>query len=158
MLAGAGGIGHQRIAVDDDRVGIFEELDVARRQRAEAEDGRGLGASSSVREAHLTRIERFVRDRLADPDLDPERIAAGCRISTRYLHELFRDTGRTVGGFLRDLRLEACREALADPAARRTLAETAYRAGFSDQAQFSRLFKARYGATPKEYRMKARAG
>ena len=60
-------------------------------------------------------------------------------------------------GFLRDLRLEACREALADPAETRTLAETAYRAGFSDQAQFSRLFKARYGATPKEYRMRARA-
>src|SRR6185312_850118 len=35
-FSGAAGIGHQRIAVDDDRIGIFEQLHVARGQRAEA--------------------------------------------------------------------------------------------------------------------------
>ena len=60
------------------------------------EDARTLtSAASAVREAHLTRIEAFVRRRLADPGLDPQTIAAGCGISVRYLHALFRDTGRS---------------------------------------------------------------
>lgn len=123
------------------------------------EDGRTLTAGgSSVRAAHLMRIESFVRERLGDADLDPETIAAACQISTRYLHELFRDTGRTIAGWIRDLRLDRCRLELADPARRRTIAEIAYRAGFSDQAQFSRLFKARFGASPRDFRVEAARG
>ncbi len=120
------------------------------------EDERTLtAAGSSVRAAHVLRIEAFVRDRLGDPDLDPERIAAACQISTRYLHELFRHTGRTIAGWIRDLRLDRCRAELGDPLRRRTIAEIAYRAGFSDQAQFSRLFRARFGASPRDYREQA---
>ncbi len=123
------------------------------------EDARTLTASgSSVRAAHLMRIEAFVRERIGDADLDPETIAAACQISTRYLHELFRDTGRTIAGWIRDLRLDRCRAELADPQRRRTIAEIAYRAGFSDQAQFSRLFKARFGASPRDWREQALRG
>jgi AraC-like DNA-binding protein len=112
--------------------------------------------SSTVREAHLTRIECFIRKRLGDCDLDPDGIASGCGISTRYLHELFRDTNQTLGSWIRDQRLEACRELLADTANRQTVAEIAYRWGFSDQAQFSRAFKAHFGVPPKDYREQAR--
>jgi len=113
--------------------------------------------TSTVRGAHLTRIEAFVRRNMGDPDLDPEAIARGCGISTRYLHELFRDTNQTLGSWIRDQRLEACREALRDGANRQTVAEIAYRWGFSDQAQFSRTFKAHFGVPPKEYRGQARS-
>jgi len=112
--------------------------------------------ASTVREAHLTRIEAFIRKNLANSELDPEAIARGCGISTRYLHELFRDTNQTLGSWIRDQRLEACREALRDPSNRQTVAEIAYRFGFGDQAQFSRAFKAQFGAPPKEYRGQAR--
>jgi AraC-like DNA-binding protein len=112
--------------------------------------------ASTVREAHLTRIESMVRRNLGDTGLDPQAIAAACGISTRYLHELFRDTNQTLGSWIRDQRLEACREALADRANRQSLAEIAYRFGFGDQAQFSRAFKAHYGAAPKEYRQHSR--
>ncbi len=113
--------------------------------------------TSTVREAHLTRIEAFVRKNLANSDLDPEAIARGCGISTRYLHELFRDTNQTLGSWIRDQRLEACREALRDASNRKTVAEIAYRFGFGDQAQFSRAFKAQFGLPPKDYRERARA-
>ena len=120
------------------------------------DDERTLTAgSSAVRRAHLSRIEAFVRGRLGDAELDPETIASACRISTRYLHELFRDTNQTLGSWIRDQRLDACREALADPSRRQTVAEIAYLWGFNDQAQFSRAFKARFGAPPREYREKA---
>lgn len=111
--------------------------------------------ASSVREAHLTRIESFVRKHLGDADMDPETIARACGISTRYLHELFRDTNQTAGSWIRDQRLDAAREALLDRSNKQTLAEVAYNIGFGDQAQFSRSFKARFGASPKDYRAQA---
>lgn len=114
--------------------------------------------NSTVREAHLTRIESFIRKNLGDCELDPESIARGCGISTRYLHELFRDTNQTLGSWIRDQRLEACRESLRDQANRQSVAEIAYRWGFGDQAQFSRAFKAQYGIPPKEFREQARLG
>jgi AraC-like DNA-binding protein len=120
------------------------------------DDERTLTAgSSAVRSAHLLRIETFIRGRLGDADLDPETIANACGISTRYLHELFRDTNQTLGSWIRDQRLEACREALADPLRKQTVAEIAYQWGFNDQAQFSRAFKAQFGAPPREYRERA---
>lgn len=114
--------------------------------------------NSTVRNAHLMRIEAYIRANLGDFRLDPERIAAACGISTRYLHELFRDTDQTVGSWIRAQRLAACRAALADPANSQTAAEIAYRWGFSDQTQFSRVFKAHYGLPPGEFREQARRG
>jgi AraC-like DNA-binding protein len=108
--------------------------------------------TSTVREAHLTRIESVVRKNLGDAALDPETIARACCISTRYLHELFRDTNQTVGSWIRDQRLEAAREALTDRSNKQSLAEIAYRFGFGDQAQFSRSFRSAYGTAPKDFR------
>jgi AraC-like DNA-binding protein len=120
------------------------------------DDERTLTAGgSAVRAAHLARIESFIRSHVGDPNLDPDTIARACRISTRYLHELFRDTNQTLGSWIRDQRLEACGEALADPSRKQTIAEIAYRWGFGDQAQFSRAFKAHFGAPPREYREQA---
>jgi AraC-like DNA-binding protein len=117
------------------------------------EDARTLtSASSSVREGHLTRVEAFVRRNLGDPDLGPDTVAAACGISVRYLHDLLRDTNRTLGQWVRDQRLEQCRAALADPACNRTVADIAYGWGFTDQAQFSRLFKAQFGVSPRDFR------
>jgi AraC-like DNA-binding protein len=110
--------------------------------------------TSTVREAHLTRIESVVRKNLGDAGLDPETIARACGISTRYLHELFRDTNQTVGSWIRDQRLEAAREALTDRSNKQSLAEIAYRFGFGDQAQFSRAFRSAYGMAPKDFRAK----
>ena len=78
------------------------------------------------------------------------------RQSGNHLHELFRDTNQTLGSWIRDQRLEACREALRDVSNRQTVAEIAYRWGFGDQAQFSRAFKAHFGLPPKEFREQAR--
>lgn len=120
-------------------------------------DERALASGqSTVRQGHLMRIEAFIRRHLNDPALDPDTIARGCGISTRYLHELFRDTNHTLGSWIRDQRLEACRAMLADGSSRQTIAEIAYDWGFGDQAQFSRAFKAQFGQSPKEFRDQSR--
>ncbi|MDZ4311756.1 MAG: AraC family transcriptional regulator [Cypionkella sp.] len=107
---------------------------------------------STVRMAHLARIESFVRRHIDNPDLGPDEVAAGCGVSVRYLHELLRDTNQTLGSWIRDQRLAAAREDLTNPRDKRAIGEIAYARGFADQAQFSRAFRQRYGITPKEAR------
>lgn len=106
---------------------------------------------SAVCAAHLRRAEHVVRRNLSNPRLNPQMVADACNISKRYLHDLFGQTDRTVSQFIRDERLIAARDAIASSRAI-TIAEIAYKFGFSDQAHFSRLFKATFGRTPSEWR------
>ena len=109
---------------------------------------------SSVRAAHLHRIEGFIRAHLADTELSPDLIATACGISKRYLHDLFRDVNGTVSQQIRDQRLIAARDRLETSGANK-ISDVAYRFGFSDQAHFTRLFKAKFGVTPSEFRQRA---
>ena len=110
-----------------------------------------LGAGSAVRAAHLRRVQEIVLRNLSNPDLSPGMVADACGISKRYLHELFADVNCTVAQHIREQRLIAARDLLQmpDPG---PLSDVAYRFGFSDQAQFSRLFKAMFGQTPSGFR------
>ena len=115
------------------------------------------GAGSSVRTAHLRRVEQVIRDNLTNPNLSPDMIADLCGISKRYLHELFKDVNGTVSQRIRDRRLLAAKDMMeAQP--QKSIAEIAYSFGFSEQAQFSRLFKAAFGETPSGYRATLRQG
>lgn len=114
------------------------------------------GAGSSVREAHRRRAEGVIVKNLSNPDLSPEIIADAVGISKRYLHELFAEVNSTVSQYVREERLKAARDLLQMPNPG-PMSDIAYRFGFSDQAQFSRLFKARFGQTPSGYRARAMA-
>lgn len=105
---------------------------------------------SSVRAAHLARVEKFIRSNLKNQGLSPELIAESCGISKRYLHDLFKDVNGTVSQQIRDLRLIAARDRL-QAKGNLPISEVAYRFSFADQAQFSRLFKAKFGVTPSEF-------
>lgn len=116
-------------------------------------DGRALGSNSStVRKAHLQRIEHYVRTHLPQPLLSPAMVAEACGISLRYLHDVFEDTGESVAGWIREQRLLICKDALTDPTDRRSIAEIAFAAGYRDQAQFSRHYRARFACTPSDTR------
>lgn len=108
--------------------------------------------TSSVRAAHLSRVEHFVRANLHRRELDPDLIARCCGISVRYLHELFRDTERTLGQWVRDLRIDAVKADLRATRTKLSIAEICFRRGFGDVAHFSRLFKQQVGCSPGEYR------
>lgn len=106
--------------------------------------------------ALLPGIRSFVEQRLSDPELRPEIIARAFGISVRYLHSLFADQDTTLGGWIRHRRLEACRRELGrSGSAKQTIAAVAHRWGFTDAAHFSRLFRASYGMSPREWRANA---
>jgi AraC-like DNA-binding protein len=111
---------------------------------------------SSVRLAHLSRIERYVRRNLAKQSMTIEEIARANGISVRYLHGLFKESGTSVGHWIRTLRLEAAFNDLQAARRKETIAEIAYRWGFGGQAQFSRQFKTHFGITPRESRLQSR--
>ena len=126
---------------------LIELLSLAIDRNSETSDG----TQSTVRAAHLKRAEDVIRRNLSNPDLSPDLVADACGISKRYLHEIFAGTNTTVSQHIREQRLMAARDLLQMPGCG-AMSDLAYRFGFSDQAQFSRLFKAMFGQTPSGYR------
>lgn len=102
----------------------------------------------------MTRIRCFIEDHLDDPELDPEAVAAACHISVGYLHKLFRAESTSVSRMIRERRLEQCRRDLVAPTSRaKAVSAIGAHWGFLDAAHFSRVFKATYGLSPREYRL-----
>ena len=110
------------------------------------------GSRALLTQAVFDEVERG----LPDPALSPGRVAARLSISSRYLHSLFADRGTTFGRWVLGRRLQHCHSALLDPAqAHRTIADVAFANGFRDPSYFTRAFRERYAATPRQLRARA---
>jgi AraC-like DNA-binding protein len=73
-------------------------------------------------------------------------------VPAHVCREFHRHTGRTIGTYVRDLRIaHACR--LLDKSAL-PLAEVAMECGFSDQSHFASAFRRTMGVTPGRYRLR----
>lgn len=107
---------------------------------------------SSIRAAHLSRAEQYIREHLQDPSLGPQNVAEACGVSLRYLQILFRDIDKSINGFIRESRLDHCAEELKMTMNTDTIAEIAYKWGFGDQSQFCRQYRTRFGCSPRDTR------
>ena len=151
------GVIARRISVELERPDSVTPLAVeALGQELLVTAARGLSSGSRVTRppAWLGRV----RDRLHDcfsETLTLDALATTAGVHPAHLAKTFRRHHRcSVGAYQRELRLEwaARRLALAeDP-----LATIAANAGFSDQSHFTRAFKARFGCTPSDFRLRAR--
>jgi len=100
-----------------------------------------------------SRILRRIERDYGDPDLSSEAVAKQVGISKRYLQTLLAASGTSFVAELNATRLERASEMLADPrAGGLAVAEVALRTGFLDPAYFTRLFRKRFGITPREWR------
>lgn len=115
-------------------------------------------ARRSSREVMRDRVEDYLTTHLQRGDLSIDSIARGLNCSKRYLHKVFVEGDETLSERILCRRLEACRNALADPKSRdQSVTDIAYTWGFSSLAYFSRVFKEAYGMSPREYRVNAQA-
>jgi AraC-like DNA-binding protein len=109
-------------------------------------------ASSPARQIMLKRVQRFILANLSDPALSAQVMADANRISVRTLYGLFAADAQTPAKWVKAARLEACRRNLEDPLqARRSITDIAFASGFNDAAHFSRLFRSKYGVSPRSW-------
>lgn len=81
-----------------------------------------------------------------------EEIADSLSLDRRYLSRLFKQkTGNTVQEYLINVRMEAACRQLSDG---RSVGEAATLCGYSDVCNFSKMFKRKYGVSPKYWREK----
>jgi len=105
---------------------------------------------------HVERIRRRIEDRLRDPTLTIESIAADLHMSVGHLHRLFKSQPQSPSQYMWNERLERCsRELLEAARSRVSVSEIAFSWGFNDAAHFSRAFRARFGCSPRDWRAKA---
>jgi AraC family transcriptional regulator, positive regulator of tynA and feaB len=112
-------------------------------------------STSTAQPALRAAMDRYIERHLLDGAVTPHAIAVAHGVSVRTVNRIFNATGQTVGEVIRVRRLARAREELTDSDL--PVSTIAHRWGFSDPSHFTRSFKARYGASPREYRMAARA-
>jgi AraC-like DNA-binding protein len=112
-----------------------------------ATDGSGL---SALTHARLNAAFNYITAHFHEPGLDVSTVARDQRISPRYLQRLIETTGTTFTAHVTELRLQRAVALLTE--ARddgRRISDIALQAGFSDISHFNRLFRGRFGDTPR---------
>jgi AraC-like DNA-binding protein len=101
----------------------------------------------------LREIMEFVHQNISDAELCPQKAAAYCGISSRYVHKLFAASNTTFSAYILAKRLEHIRNDLLAPVCRsQPISTLAFRWGFNDLSSFNRAFKSRFGCSPSRFR------
>lgn len=99
------------------------------------------------------KINGYIFRHLAEPELSVQNIAEQHYVSVSYLHSLFyKMVKQSPGKYIRTIRLDRARKLLLHH--NYTIAEIAYRSGFSSPAVFSRCFHREMNITPQQYMLK----
>jgi AraC-like DNA-binding protein len=129
---------------------VIDLLGTAARMALATGSMTGTGMPEATR---LLQIYTFMQQRLADPALTPELVAAAHAISVRQLNRILEADGQSPAEWIRRQRLDRCRRDLTDPTlAERPVAMVGSRWGFTDPATFNRAFRREFGMPPGEYR------
>ena len=103
----------------------------------------------------LEKTAALVDQHLADQLFDVEVLANSLKISRRQLYRKLQALlGETPHDYITTRRLTAAAQWLLT--GELTVAEVAYKTGFSDAANFTRSFTRQYGQSPTKYRKEAR--
>jgi AraC-like DNA-binding protein len=86
-----------------------------------------------------------------DPELSVATVARSQGISPRYLQRLMETSGTSFTARVTELRLQRAFALLGEPGPGR-ISNIALEVGFSDISHFNRLFRARFGDTPRGVR------
>lgn len=107
---------------------------------------------SSVAEAVIIRLKRYIDRNLGAPDLGPDHLCRHFGLSRARLYRLFAPFGG-VADHIRRRRLHRAMAILSNPdTAALPVGALAHDLGFHDSAAFSRAFKSRFDMTPSEAR------
>ena len=121
-----------------------------------AEDSRVLASSSFVRtnpdpeSRRVKKVKQYVSDHYAE-DIKLDKLAGLVGMAPSAFSRFFRQhTGRTVMDYLIDVRLGNAARMLVDTS--QSISEISFRCGFNNLSNFNRIFKAKRGYTPRDFR------
>jgi AraC-like DNA-binding protein len=116
-------------------------------------DAAELARVRGLRAARLREVLHEIRVGFADPRCTPRGVALKLGLSARYVHDLLQETGASFTERVTELRLQRARAMLESPQCDRLkVSEIAGRCGFNDISYFNRCFRARFGASPTQFR------
>lgn len=119
----------------------------------EINEKRGRLAHESVNPILVDTIKDIVGARYRDMNLSLQSIAAVVQMSTSYVGKIFRKhESMSVAEYITEFRLNKSLELL--DSTPHNINEIAEMVGFGNKSYFYKLFKAKYGATPNDYRIK----
>ncbi|MFM2291778.1 MAG: Sensor histidine kinase YycG [Bacteroidota bacterium] len=101
-------------------------------------------------EKFLSDITGIIEDKIADADLNVNRLSELSGISSKQIYRRIKQlTGLSPVDYIRSIRLKKAAMLLSQQ--KFTVAEVMYLVGFSNYSYFSKCFQAKYGTTPKQY-------
>ncbi len=105
---------------------------------------------SGAKSKYVMESLRYVSEHYAEPDMSIAQVAKSLGISEGHLSHVFkRETGRTLGSYVIDYRIQRAKELLRD--CRSKVYEVAEAVGYRDITYFSAAFKKAAGMSPSEY-------
>ena len=116
---------------------------------------RRVGESSlgAVAAAHTHAIFDYLASHFSDPELSLPKVAQSLQISPRYLQRLLRISGASFVAHVNELRLKHAFMLLtAQDMSAAHICDIALQVGFSDISYFNKLFRSRFGDSPKGIR------
>ncbi len=103
----------------------------------------------------LQEAQEYIEENLCDVDIGVQSISRALGVSNRYVHKLFVSTGLSLTKTISEKRTAQAARYLSDPGLDElTITDIAFMIGFNDSAYFSRVFKAKYGLSPKLFRQR----
>ena len=121
-----------------------------------ADDSRILASSSFARaerdaeSRRVLKVKQYINDHYAE-DLNLEKLSSLVGMSPSAFSRFFRlRTGRTMMDYIIDIRLGNAARQLVDTT--NSVSEICYSCGFNNLSNFNRLFKAKRGYTPRDFR------
>lgn len=101
----------------------------------------------------VSECRKYILSHIYDPTLSVKKLAEKIHCSPDYLSHLFSlETGERLCDFIHQERISLAKRHLQNPAL--NIKEIAWACGFTDQGNFSRLFRRLTGETPKAFRKK----
>jgi AraC-like DNA-binding protein len=100
------------------------------------------------------RLRAHVEDHLHDPALRAATIAAAFGVTPRYVQMVFAAMSTTASAYILERRLDRAAERLRRGPPGERISGIAFDLGFQDLSHFSRSFRARFGVSAKDYRVR----
>jgi len=120
---------------------------------------RGAQSDPADRSTYFWAAKRIIHQHLSDPNLDASMIARTLGCSRATLYRAFTEHGWQVAEYIREARLQEAIKRLDEEDSGATIESIAASCGFVNPSHFGRVFRSRFGITPRQARaLKRRSG